>query len=144
MSLSKVLVAYDGSDSSKKAIATALDIIRTDASIQLDIVNIVAIPDLTGGQVENFAPILEMMKADAEELLKEAMAQVDEDPAENPVNTLLFKGVDPATEIAKLFNQEDYDILVVGSRGLSGLKEYMGSISHKLLGICKKPVLVVK
>ena len=144
MSLSKVLVAYDGSDSSKQAVKEALDVVRTDPTIELDIVNIVAIPDLTGGQVENFAPILEMMKADAEKFLQDAMDIVDADPAENPVKSLLFKGVDPAVEIAKLLEQGNYDMLVVGSRGLSGLKEYMGSVSHKLLSITKKPVQKLK
>lgn len=144
MSLSKVLVAYDGSDSSKRAIESALNIVSLDETVQLDIVNIIAIPDLEGEQVNNFAGILEMMKEDANKVLQEAVNLVDASEATNPVNALLFKGVDPAAEIAKLYDTEDYDLLIVGSRGLSGLKEYLGSISHKLLGICQKPVLIVK
>ncbi len=144
MSLSKVLVAYDGSESAKRAVQTAMSIISSDPQTQLDIVNIIAIPDLTGGQVDNFAPILKMMKDDAEQLLRDAVTIVDEQSIENPVQTLLLKGVDPATEIAKLYNLENYDMLIVGSRGLSGIKEYVGSISHKLLRITTKPVLVVK
>ncbi|MFR5195727.1 MAG: universal stress protein [Eggerthella lenta] len=32
----------------------------------------------------------------------------------------------------------------MGNRGLSGLKEYMGSVSHKLLHASPIPVLIAK
>mgnify|MGYP002231587539 CR=1 FL=1 len=58
--------------------------------------------------------------------------------------TLLMTGVNPATEIIKLTEQRDYDMVVIGNRGLVGLKEYMGSVSHKLLHASPIPVLIAK
>ena len=58
--------------------------------------------------------------------------------------SLLLTGANPATEIVKLVDQRSYDHLIVGNRGLSGLKEYMGSVSHKVLHASKIPVLIAK
>ena len=144
MTLKKILVAFDGSESSEKALDMAADIAAPNADIQLDIANVVAIPLLSDEQVANFASVLEMMEQDADKLLDQAFERVDSKGLENEVHTLLIKGVDAAAELAKLVEQEGYDMLVVGSRGLSGIKEYLGSVSHKLLGAAGIPVLVVK
>ena len=58
--------------------------------------------------------------------------------------TLLMTGVNPATEIIKLTEQRDYDMVVIGNRGLVGLKEYMGSVSHKVLNGTSLPVLIAR
>lgn len=144
MTLKKILVAFDGSDSSEKALDLAADIAAPNADIQLDIANVVAIPLLSDEQVANFASVLEMMEQDADKLLDQAFERVDAKGLENEVHTLLVKGVDAAAELAKLIEQEGYDMLVIGSRGLSGIKEYLGSVSHKLLNASNIPVLIVK
>ena len=145
MALKKILVAYDGSECGKKALAQAGDIAGLDQSIEVDVVNVVAVPLLSDDQMTSFASILDMMEKDAWELLDAAVAILDENGAvDNTVQELLVKGTDPAREIAKLVDKEDYDLIIVGSRGLSGWKEFMGSVSHKLLGEVAVPVLVVK
>ena len=53
-------------------------------------------------------------------------------------------GVSPATEIIRLVEQNDYDVIVIGNRGLNGIKEYMGSVSHKVLHGVQIPVLIAK
>ena len=60
------------------------------------------------------------------------------------VRILLLTGANPASEILRLADQREYDMIVIGNRGLSGLKEYTGSVSHKVLAGAKVPVLVVK
>ena len=57
---------------------------------------------------------------------------------------MLITGTNPATEIVKLIDQGDYDLVVIGNRGLSGMKEYMGSVSHKVLHGSSVPVLIAK
>lgn len=145
MALKKILVAYDGSECGKKALAKAGDIVGLDAGIAVDVVNVVAVPLLSDEQMASFISILDMMEKDAWELLDQAVAILDENgAAENTVQELLVKGTDPAREIAKLVEKEGYDLVIVGSRGLSGWKEFMGSVSHKLLGELNVPVMVVK
>ena len=136
--MKNILVAYDGSETSKRAIDTAADLIAPDARIHLDIVNVVSIPMLSDDQASSFAAILDLMKSDAEEVLADALNQFE------GRHQLLVLGTDVASEIAKLIEKNGYDMVVIGSRGLSGMKQYLGSVSHKLLGATKVPVLVVK
>lgn len=142
--MKKILVAYDGSETSKRAVDTAAELVAPDARIHVDIVNVVSIPMLSDDQASSFAAILDLMKSDAEDVLADALNQFNERHQQNPVDTLLVLGTDAAGEIAKLADAGEYDMVVIGSRGLSGMKQYLGSVSHKLLGITQVPVLVVK
>ena len=47
-------------------------------------------------------------------------------------------------DILDMMISDGEDLLIVGNRGLSGLKEYMGSVSHKLLHASPIPVLIAK
>ena len=109
----------------------------------MDVVYVVPIPLLDETQMANFKDILDMMISDGEDLLAEAEQKMGEDVAAR-TDSLLLTGTNPATEIVKLIGQRDYDLLIVGNRGLSGLKEYMGSVSHKLLHASPIPVLIAK
>ena len=144
MALDKILVAYDGSSESASALDLAVDLARADNAVKIDIVNVVAIPMLTDEQLVSFASVLDLMERDAEELLDEAVSRIDEAGIENDVETFMLNGTDAATEIAKLAEQDGYDIVVIGSRGIGGIKGYLGSVGHKLLSICAKPVLIAK
>ena len=144
MALEKILIAYDGSNAADSALDLAADIARDNAAIDVDIVNVVAIPLLSDEQMASFATVLAMMEQDARRLLGDAAARLDERGIENRVETYTLRGIDAASEIAKLAEQGGYDMVVIGSRGLGGIKGYLGSVGHKLLGICTKPVLVAK
>jgi nucleotide-binding universal stress UspA family protein len=50
----------------------------------------------------------------------------------------------PAERLADLADEEDADLIVVGSRGRSALKAaFLGSVSYNLVGIARCPVLIV-
>ena len=144
MALEKILVAYDGSEAASAALDLAADIGAGNDEIDIDVVNVVAIPLLSDEQLVSFASVLELMERDAEALLSDAVARLDERDIDNDVETYILNGTDTATEIAKLAEQDDYDIVIIGSRGLGGIKGYLGSVGHKLLSICSKPVLIAK
>ncbi|WKB36071.1 universal stress protein [Terrilactibacillus sp. S3-3] len=46
--------------------------------------------------------------------------------------------------ILEQINENDYDLVVIGSRGLSGFKEFLGSVSHSVVQHSSVPVLVIK
>ena len=121
MALDKILVAYDGSSESASALDLAAELARANAAVKVDIVNVVAIPMLTDEQLVSFASVLDLMERDAEELLAGAVSRIDEAGIENDVETFILNGTDAATEIAKLAEQEGYDIVVIGSRGIGGI-----------------------
>ncbi len=143
MAADKMLVAFDESEGSKRALKVAADLVSANANAHADIVYVVPIPLLDDNQMESFKDILDMMVSDGEDLLCEAMDSMGEDVSER-VDSLLLTGTNPANEILKLVEQRDYDMVVIGNRGLSGLKEYTGSVSHKVLAGSKIPVLIVK
>lgn len=51
---------------------------------------------------------------------------------------------DPATSIIKTAEEEGYDVIVMGKRGMGILEELvMGSVTHKVVNQSKIPVIVV-
>ena len=54
------------------------------------------------------------------------------------------KSGQPARSIVAFAGEHDVDLIVVGSRGLGAIENYLlGSVSHKVTGLAKCPVLVV-
>jgi nucleotide-binding universal stress UspA family protein len=50
----------------------------------------------------------------------------------------------PAERLADLADEEDADLVVVGSRGRGALKAaFLGSVSYNLVGVARCPVLIV-
>ena len=57
----------------------------------------------------------------------------------------LIKFGSPAQSIISLAKDETFNLIVVGSRGLSGLSEFLlGSVSNKISHAATIPVLIVK
>jgi nucleotide-binding universal stress UspA family protein len=62
----------------------------------------------------------------------------------NSVKTMLADG-DPAAMIVDAAGREKPDLLIMGSRGLSGIRElFMGSVSHKVSHSAPCSVVIVK
>lgn len=142
MSMNKVLAAVDATDGGRKALELAISVTGNNPDAVIDLVYVVPIPLLDDSQMTSFRSILEMMMNDGKSLL-ERLVDAHEDAADR-LNPLLITGTNPATEIVKLIDQGDYDLVVIGNRGLSGMKEYMGSVSHKVLHGSSVPVLIAK
>ena len=138
MAVNKLLVAFDESEGADRALAMAASLAAVNPEAHVDVVYVVPIPLLDETQMANFKDILDMMISDGEDLLAEAEQKMGEDVAAR-TDSLLLTGTN-----VKLIGQRDYDLLIVGNRGLSGLKEYMGSVSHKLLHASPIPVLIAK
>ena len=143
MKINKVLVAVDESEGAKRALEVAEALAAPDPEMHLDLVYVVPIPLLDESQTASFKEILDMMISDGEDVLAKMEEDMTDDVAAR-TETLLLTGVNPATEIIKLTEQRAYDLVVIGNRGLSGLKEYMGSVSHKVVNGTKVPVLIAK
>lgn len=143
MAVNNLLVAFDESEGGRRALDMAVSLAEVNPAVHIDIAYVVPIPLLDESQMASFKEILDMMISDGEDLLAEAVSDVREDVAAR-IDSLLLTGTNPATEILKLVEQREYDLVVVGNRGLSGLKEYLGSVSHKILHGSKIPVLVAK
>lgn len=126
VTFSKMLVAIDGSMYSDYALNIALKIVEMYSS-KLDIVHIAA---------SSHEPLKEDVLGERMEIAKERKLTP---------NAIRIESNDPSSEILKLANGGEYDLVMMGSRGLSALKSaLMGSVSSKVAKEAKCSVLVVK
>ncbi len=81
---------------------------------------------------------------DDQQALTEMQAKVEGSDLEYPVETQCEQG-DPATEIVRVAEQSDCDLIVLGSRGRSGLSRVLlGSVAESVLRRASCPALIVK
>lgn len=136
----KVLIAVDGSEHSFRAAEEAIKIARMAKDCVIDIV---LVAEFSKSKKE----ILHSQgKEELEFSRRKLLFPLEEKlKAENtPYNIDILHG-EPGPTIIKYANERDYDLAVVGSRGLNTLQEMvLGSVSHKLVKRIDCPVLIVK
>ncbi len=149
----KILVCTDGSAQSEKALREALNIA---GGCSVDEVSIITVYEdrynfpetttdripLTRTDIERFSKINEQEKEEKQEALNKAARMF----AEKNINvkTMLECG-HPSETIARVAEEGNYDIIVIGNRGYGGLKKFfLGSVSNAVLQEAKRSVLVVK
>lgn len=141
MNFSRILAPLDGSENSKRALEAAIALAQKCSS------NILAVFVLPFPAVQAYEPD----KAAKEQIFKEAKGFLEDSKksAESKGVTLKYEILEgnPASAIVD-FSQSpknNVDLIVMGSRGMSGLKEsFLGSVSHHVTQKSKVPVLVVK
>ena len=137
--MKKVLVAVDGSPPSLHAAKMALQLAEaTGAELTVAYsVPPVALP----GEVP-FTIVNDVAKADTargQQLLDDMLKELG-----GPAQGVLLEGA-PAERIAEIAETQDFDLVVVGSRGRNAVARlFLGSVADRLVHICKKPVLVVR
>ena len=137
-----ILVGYDGSDCSKKALELAATVAGEEPKSDINIAMVVPPFVAYYPAIANAEHVEAERKEQAAKLLKEAEEQL------KPIGSLkeakLLLG-NPSKELVRYAEENGCDLIVVGSRGLSGIKEfYLGSTSHNVAQKAKVPVLIVK
>jgi nucleotide-binding universal stress UspA family protein len=149
--ITKILVPIDGSEHSKKALEFALDIAeKYSATIQL---LSVAQPIVLTGFSYLTQPILpptstamyiEEMEAAHKKILSEALKKAKKSKPNLTISKKLVNGR-PADKIIEIAKDGKFDFIVIGSRGLGGIKEFfLGSVSDRVADEATCPVLIVK
>ena len=143
MKIEQILVPVDFSDHSAKALETAIELARQfDARIHV----LHAYPQYLGAvspygivTPQNFD--LECREA----ALFETEAWAGKVRAAGIAVETLVSQATPSEAIARAAEEVGADLLVMGSRGLTGLKHILlGSVTERTLRTCACPVLVVK
>jgi len=140
----KIIVAIDKAEITNKLLDATVEIARNKQS-QVTLVH-VSQEYVTNGMTyvpENFLEeILNEMEKASLEQLQQAKSKLEKSAGINP-ETVHLKG-DPAHEILQYAADTGQQLIIIGSRGLSGIKEMMlGSVSHKVSQLSKCPVLIV-
>jgi nucleotide-binding universal stress UspA family protein len=144
ITFSKILVAIDGSDHAEKAFRHAMEIAKKFGS-RVVIVHVMS-PPRAGGEMGNF-PVQEAVKMafEAAESIMSKFASIAQQEFNMQVETVTAKGGAAAEEILKAADSSKADLIVMGSRGLTGFKELvLGSVSSAVVHRAKIPVLTVK
>jgi nucleotide-binding universal stress UspA family protein len=135
----RILVALDGSDLSEQ-IVEGLEQIHLQATTHVIIAHVIA----------NFATDPDMAvdrpQADTELISHHQLEKLQSFQAALPCQSELEIVVgDPAEEIIRLANIHQTDLVVMGSRGLTGMKRILqGSVSSQVVEDAPCTVMVVK
>ncbi|WP_054955690.1 universal stress protein [Paenibacillus dakarensis] len=144
MLFTKILLAYDGSDASNKALDRAVELAKVTPGATLDIVHAFEFPRFFVG--EGIAPIPASVNKEIYDLAEQTTEELKRrmKVVEVKGRVEMIQGP-PAEVILEYAKQNEIDLIVIGSRGLGGIREFvLGSVSHNVVQHAKIPVLVVK
>ena len=138
--MKRMLVAVDGSEFGLAAVKAAAKLAKERGIASVTLINVIpTVYDSCSGATLAGAPpedieaweIFEKPK----EILKDAGVKA----------TLLLQEGDPAEEIIRTAQEEGFDLIVVGHRGLSPVKAFLvGSVSNRVVSHAPCSVLVVR
>ena len=146
LSIRKILVALDGSNPSFNASTYAIDFAkRYDAElIVLSIVSPIPYSQFEYANIGRMKEIETIEKGKAEEYID----KVKQKATENKVSVetdVLIKYTSVVKEIVEYAENNKVDMIVIGSRGMTGLKKLLlGSVANGVITYSHCPVLVVK
>ena len=136
----KIALATDGSEHSKRAAINAINIAACSKNSKIEIIYVID-PDKVKSDV-----LYNWNTADLGNKHKQRLKEV-ETMAQTSGITYEIKILhgEPGPVIVEYVNKNNFEIVVIGSRGLNGLQEFvLGSVSHKVAKRVNCPVLIVK
>ena len=140
--MKKILVSVDGSENAKRALLEAKMIAKCTGA-DIDILTVMEYLVINAYMVEYKAmPLSKNAKDDAQNILKDALSLFDD--FDGKVDGLIESG-EPADVIIETAREGNYDLIVMGSRGLGTFSRTMlGSVSNKVLNHGSTNVLIIK
>jgi len=136
----KILLATDGSEHSKRAAENAIHIATCTEGSKIEVVYVVDADRAKSDVLSNWNSV------DVNDSRKQRMKDVEEKAKEAGVSyEIKVLHGEPGPAIVEYVNKNQIDVVVIGSRGLSGIQEFvLGSVSHKVAKRANCPVLIVK
>jgi nucleotide-binding universal stress UspA family protein len=146
----RILVALDGSEHAQHALTYALNIAAKYAAHihLLSVFHPVAFPyspyPPTGTTVQLMQQALDAQRQHQHDILSHALKGAQLQYPELEFSTSLKEGR-PADMIVQTAVDVQVDLIVIGSRGLGGVKQlFLGSVSDRVADEAHCPVLIVK
>lgn len=149
--IKKIIVPIDGSEHSERALNYALDLAEK-YSAEIKLLS-VAQPVVATGPMFLTQPMLspasiaiyvKEIEAAHEKMLAEAFKKAKKVKPNINISKQLVNGR-PADKIVEIANEGNFDLIVMGSRGAGGIKEFfLGSVSDRVADEARCPVLLVK
>lgn len=137
----KILLAADGSEHSIRAAQQAVGLAKLYSEAAVTIVYVI---DSKASKHE----VLHNMNTETLALQRKAKVEKISQMAKEAGikhEVEFLRGEAPGPVIVEYANKNHFDLVVVGSRGLNALQEFvLGSVSHKIAKRVNCPVLIVK
>lgn len=148
----KILVGIDGSQASQKALEEAAKIAGGCRVGEVAVILVsdprsdIAFPyyeNVSAEQIKHYQEMLEQHKNESHKTLSTAKKFLED---QNINARTIFKEGHPSHTIVKVAEEEGFDMIVLGNRGLGGLKKILlGSVSNAVVQEVKNcNVLIVK
>ena len=141
----KVLVPFDGSNSSENAVKYVLNMAKAHKNMQVTVITVSNVADAY--YLSNVSPdareFMDLYKEKAKENLEELKKLFEKEGV--PVETVFVESGDVAKVVIDTAKQGAFDRIVMGTRGLSKLKGiFLGSVSAKVIANVDIPVTLIK
>jgi nucleotide-binding universal stress UspA family protein len=136
----KILLATDGSEHSKRAAENAINIAKCSPDSKIDVVCVVDHDKVKSEVLKNWN------SANTGDTRKDRMKVVEKIAQDAGVSyDIKILHGEPGPVIVEYANKNNFEIVIIGSRGLNSLQEFvLGSVSHKVAKRTNCPVLIVK
>ena len=137
--MKKILVCFDKSPESQKALDFALELIK-DTECEMAILFVNSKYD------KNFIEGEDLSETDVKDQIKDMMKDTIKTIIRSKVKVegVILKG-DPAHKILEYSDKTELDLIIMGATGIGSSGEYkLGSVTEKVVRHCTKPVLIAK
>jgi nucleotide-binding universal stress UspA family protein len=142
--INKILFPTDGSETSKKAL-TYVKNLALRFNSEVVVLYVYEFNLLIGGFEVNPTYIVELeqnLQKYGDEILEEVKKELDDMGV--ACNTVMLQG-EPGTAIVEHVNADNFDLLVIGSHGNSGVKSFLiGSTSNYVIHHTNCPTLIIQ
>ena len=142
----KILVAIDGSEPSLHALEVATQIaLQNDAELTILTVAPYPPPMITEDAMPAYLPqYQDDLRESYKRMLKKTNKELKQKHPKLKTVTIVMEGK-PAHTILEAAKARQPDLIVIGSRGTSGIIDWMlGTVSQQIANSCTAPVLIVK
>ena len=138
----KILVPADGSDNSYRALEAAL-VFSEKSGSSISVVNVMEQVPITHIESEKLLnELLEAYKKENQEILSKCSDIAHQKGI--TIKTVLLQG-NPAPVILDYIKKENFDLVIMGSRGMGKFKELiLGSVSSKIMHHSPCAVMIIR
>jgi nucleotide-binding universal stress UspA family protein len=137
--MKKILVPIDGSENSTRALTRAKEL---GELYKAQLIILTVIDNGRFFSIEFKDELIRILEQNAKELLEKQEKELKDYPF--GVKTM-YKFGDVPDEIINVADEEDVDLIVIGTRGLGAFsRAVLGGVSHKVVTHANRSVLVVK
>lgn len=150
MIFKSIVVAYDSSAPSRKALEKAIAICQESPECKLSVIAVV-VPDVrmfpTADPIvfnaEEYQSLQHQSVQKMNTILDEQVRPLLEGLS-NDIDVCAISGESAADSIHEYAEEHGADLIIMGSRGLGGIRGAFGSVSKGVLARCCIPVLIIK